>query len=496
MRKHQTLLIAGILLLVSPAVAQAQEIYEAYGIKRVARTGGAAELAGGVVLFLRSGGTFAGGTVTVTYSAPLAKGTAPMVMRGATDLTIGSMVMMAAEDGVVMFNLPAGLTTAVTLQNVRLDLREAEAPVTAEVSGDADAIVSGVVEVVSSIQDALMVTSTMTPILTRGGMDSATVTLEETFAGAFTSGADVKLTLVGVPNKAKLKVHGGYVAVAVADSEDAAAQPAGVAGTVTLDTVTIAMDGNLTDATVANVRELEGDGGKLDIIVGFGNEAGDVDEDPSATGSKEKLTLTFELDTTTSDMLPLAEGAVEVWVTMAPNVAPPAGDLSGGTEDEYFAVNYLPADGVVAFTIAPASCTLLFPYVANIPAEDWDTGIAISNPSAFNPDTAVSGTITFTLFPNDEEMIVHSTDGMSSGTGLAEDGSLPAGNTHTVLLSEVLDDAGMPGDFIGHLYVRTNFTGCRGVGWITNWTTVNQAYLPYFGDNLDEGDVPANNAAQ
>ena len=32
--------------------------------------------------------------------------------------------------------------------------------------------------------------------------------------------------------------------------------------------------------------------------------------------------------------------------------------------DEYFAVNYIPADGVVAFTIAPASCTLLFPYAA------------------------------------------------------------------------------------------------------------------------------------
>ena len=163
-----------------------------------------------------------------------------------------------------------------------------------------------------------------------------------------------------------------------------------------------------------------------------------------------------------------------------------------GTMDEYFALNYMPADGVVAFTIAPASCTLLFPYVAAVPAMDWDTGIAISNPSAFT-DTPLSGDLTFTLFPNDGEMFVHSTDGMSTGTGLAEDGSLPAGNTHTVLLSQVLADAGMPGDFIGHLYVRTNFTGCRGVGWITNWTTVNQAYLPYFGDNLDEGSVPANN---
>ena len=161
-------------------------------------------------------------------------------------------------------------------------------------------------------------------------------------------------------------------------------------------------------------------------------------------------------------------------------------------DTEYFAVNYIPADGVQAFTIDTASCTLLFPYVAVVQAADWNTGIAISNPSAFT-DTPLRGDLTFTLFPNDEEMFVHSTDGMSSGEGLDEDGSLPAGNTHTVLLSEVLADAGMPGDFIGHLYVRTNFTGCRGVGWITNWTTVNQAYLPYFGDNLDEGSVPANN---
>ena len=185
-------------------------------------------------------------------------------------------------------------------------------------------------------------------------------------------------------------------------------------------------------------------------------------------------------------MLPLDEGMVEVWVTMAPTEKPDMPDM----DTEYFAVNYIPADGVVAFTIAPASCTLLFPYAVS--AGSWNTGIAISNPSAFT-DTPLSGDITFTLFPNDGDMIVHQTSAMSTGTGLDEDGSLPAGNTHTVLLSEVLDDAGMPMEFIGHLYVRTNFTGCRGVGWVTDFATVNQAYLPYFGDNLDEGSVPANN---
>ena len=215
--------------------------------------------------------------------------------------------------------------------------------------------------------------------------------------------------------------------------------------------------------------------------------------------SKHSLYGVFEADvrpgcataSTQKVMLPLDAGMVEVWVTMAPTEKPD----HGYADTEYFAVNYIPADGVVAFTFAPASCTLLFPYAVSdgpFMIGAWNTGIAISNPSAFT-DTPLSGTITFTLFPNDGEMIVHSTDGMSTGTGLDEDGSLPAGNTHTVLLSEVLDDAGMPGDFIGHLYVRTNFTGCRGVGWVTDFSTVNQAYLPYFGDNLDEGSVPANN---
>ena len=121
----------------------------------------------------------------------------------------------------------------------------------------------------------------------------------------------------------------------------------------------------------------------------------------------------------------------------------------------------------------------------------WDTAIAITNTSAFT-DTPLSGTVKFSLFPNGEEMIEYSTDGSSSGAGLDDDGSIPAGNTYTVLLSEVLSDADMPGDFTGHLYVETDFTGCRGVGWLTDFNTVNQAYLPYFEDGLNEGDIPSN----
>ena len=59
----------------------------------------------------------------------------------------------------------------------------------------------------------------------------------------------------------------------------------------------------------------------------------------------------------------------------------------------------------------------------------------------------------------------------------------PAGNTYTVLLERACWLwVEHEGDFTGHLYVKTDFTGCRGVGWVTDFSTVNQAYLPYFGE--------------
>ena len=313
-------------------------------------------------------------------------------------------------------------------------------------------------------------------------MGMATLTLKEAFAGGFTAGADVLLTLVGVPDKAIVTVsHPGF------DETVDAENPAGVAGDVTLngDTTTIVTAGMLPMPSPTSMLVLTGDGDKLNITVGFSGDG------PNAA-STETLKLMFDLDARSSVkdiMLPLDEGKVEVWVTMAPTEKPTP--VMAGTE--YFAVNYMPADGVVAFTIAPASCTLLFPYAASLMG-DWDTGIAIANPSAFT--TPLSGSITFTLFPNDADMVEYPTNDLSPGMGLDPDGFLPAGNTYTVLLSDILDSADFSGDFIGHFYVKTDFTGCRGMAYVTDFQSGAQAYLPYFGDNLDEGKVPSNTSSQ
>ena len=83
MRKNQVLVVAVALLFCSAVAVQAQGIYEVVGVAKTAREGGGAEMAGGVVLFLRTGDA-GSGMVTVEYSAPLAKGTAPTVRRGGT----------------------------------------------------------------------------------------------------------------------------------------------------------------------------------------------------------------------------------------------------------------------------------------------------------------------------------------------------------------------------------------------------------------------------
>ena len=155
---RKTLLLATILFLCA-GVAQAQAVYEAFGNAVMAREGGAGEKAGAIVLFLRSG-DHNGGIVTVRYSAPLAAGTVAMVNEGtvATDV----------DEGTVTVTMPSSGTQTLTISDVRLDLREATAPVTATFSGNENAFVSGVATVISAIEDALEVESTSAQILTRG----------------------------------------------------------------------------------------------------------------------------------------------------------------------------------------------------------------------------------------------------------------------------------------------------------------------------------------
>ena len=468
MRKSQVLVVAVALLFCSAVAVQAQGVYEVFSNPVMARTGGARELAGDVVLFLRTG-DHNGGLVTVRFSAPLAEATAPTVNGNAT-------VATDVKEGTVTITMPSSGDGSVTLTGVRLDLREAEAPVTAMFSGDSNAFLSGAANVVSAIGDALKVEATMDALLTRGDMGMATVTVSEAFAGALKENSMVMLTISGVPDKAKLDVMHAQPA-----DPDAAADDADVAGDVTLsvgadNTAEVVTTG---DTTTNMLTQIVGDGMDINIMIAFTAPA------PAAT---EKVTLALSLDSGAT-----GEGMVSAMATMAPTKKPDTVEA----DSEYFTAT--PTDAATVFTFAPASCTLLFPYVVSLPEAGWNTGLAITNPTA-GAGTALGGTVTFTLFANggDPEMpMMYTTGAGTPGPNVLDDeGMLAAGSTYTLLLSELLAWVGhTEGNLTGHLYVETNFTGCRGVGWVTDFATVNQAYLPYFADGMAAAAdvVPANN---
>ena len=107
------------------------------------------------------------------FSAPLAEGLAiPMVMRSDRRGRHGTDAnrRRPEDEGTVTFTMPGnGMQHSVTLSGVRLDLREAEAPVTATFSGDEDRLRLRSRQRHLLNRRRLEVESTPTPLLTRGG---------------------------------------------------------------------------------------------------------------------------------------------------------------------------------------------------------------------------------------------------------------------------------------------------------------------------------------
>ena len=140
-------------------------------------------------------------------------------------------------------------------------------------------------------------------------------------------------------------------------------------------------------------------------------------------------------------------------------------------------------DYVTVFMIRPAQCELLFPVVTVMPMAngDWETAISVTNP-AFTGEK-VAGGLTFTFYPMRDEPVVYETSGGSPGSGLEPDGTLAPGGTYQVLISEILRSADWGDRFQGHVHLLTDYTKCSGLGWITDWVGVNQAYAAVVVDD-------------
>ena len=149
-------------------------------------------------------------------------------------------------------------------------------------------------------------------------------------------------------------------------------------------------------------------------------------------------------------------------------------DMQGG--DDNFEDAF--TDYVTVFNIRPAQCELLFPVVSVLPDVEpfaYNTAISVTNP-AYGDEMAAGG-LTFTFYGMGGVVATYDTTvDPIVGVGLEDDGTLSPGGTYQVLASEILAATDWGETFQGHVHLRADYTNCSGLGWVTDWMTVNQAY--------------------
>jgi hypothetical protein len=124
---------------------------------------------------------------------------------------------------------------------------------------------------------------------------------------------------------------------------------------------------------------------------------------------------------------------------------------------------------------------MLMPYAAVFPP--FDTGLAVANTSADPFGTAnggaspSAGSIRLDFFPTAStggagtSFSLTTSSTVRPGVGLSSDGTLAAGATWTVLLSQVLSAAGQSGSFIGYVFIQANFLNAHGTATISDFRT-------------------------
>jgi hypothetical protein len=135
---------------------------------------------------------------------------------------------------------------------------------------------------------------------------------------------------------------------------------------------------------------------------------------------------------------------------------------------------------ITVVNIVPANTTLLMPYAITLPP--FDTGIAIANTTsdpfgaAGGGGTPASGTIQLNFYPTNAtgagtSFSLTTSSTVRPGVGLSSDGTLAAGATWTVLLSQLLTAAGQTGNFTGYIFIQANFLAAHGTATISDFKT-------------------------
>jgi hypothetical protein len=134
---------------------------------------------------------------------------------------------------------------------------------------------------------------------------------------------------------------------------------------------------------------------------------------------------------------------------------------------------------ITVVNIVPASTTLLIPLAETV--QTFDTGISIANTTA-DPFTVAGGgavpspgTLRFDFFPSTATgagtaCFLQTSATSKPGSGLSADGSLAAGATFTILLSQLLTASNCAaGPFVGYVFVTANFLDAHGQATISDF---------------------------
>ena len=468
MSKTKTLFTMALLVLLgSMGAAQAQNFSEVKLFttpEAFAREGGKNEAAGSILLNSSAADALGveGAMIMLHFSVPLAADIAEIgdadggvTVAGDPGAAVTGMAENEDNDGNGTITIDPGSAAGLNLliQGVMLDVSGADGAVTvtlAVTAGVGDFIrIDGPSSamVISDIKVGVEAEVKATTVRTRGTDDGGkmvSLTLKESFKGAFMTGNLVTVDFDGIPKGATLE------AMVTSNPE---VDPA-VEDDMLDMTDSYAMAGAVKDGSVTVTL------GVMDLI--------DMDNNRTAPASVT-LELTLKAvppDDDTENLFPLARSSIMAKATFTDPT---------GTVD-----NFVDAftDTLTVFNIRPAQCELLFPVVAVLPDRgNWNTAISVTNP-AYGDDLA-SGGLVFTFYGLGSPPTVavyDTTKDMITGVGLEADGTLAPGGTYQVMAAQILAATDWGEMFQGHVHLRADYTNCSGLGWVTDWMTVNQAY--------------------
>jgi hypothetical protein len=456
-------------LFLCAGVAQAQVTrYELVTVPEASARKGGLKEAGGTVFLNTTGGDPFTTTKSIMFrfSAPLATDSPTYL----GFLGTGATVTVTEEDtadndgnGTIEATVLVVNQSTATIRGLLFDVSETSAPVTVTVTATAkdstedDVFITlyegpTTANIITDITLGVKAEAKSSTVRTRGtgaaGVE-ATLTIEEGFKGAFMHGNALELEIDGLPNEVKV----GVVSDKVSVNEDAT------------DAAPEEPDATSTATATPRVGSVTGDedGDDKIIFIDLGDDVGtDTDDDGASielVPAKFTLTLTLTADPGVEDSkvsFPLDISNIDARVTFS----------GSDFEDAY-------TSAATIFEIRHAQCTMVFPVVTVLPDLGWDTAISITNPGYGTP--TADGELMLTFYGNDQDPVEFSP---TMGTGLPEDGSgiLPAGHVYQELVSNILKETNWGDSFQGHVHVLADYPGCTGVGWVTDWMGVNQAY--------------------